>query len=347
MYKLAVITLLIFAVFVLVGGKNKKFGEYFVVPTQEKGYFYGDLYAFSEIEKFKIKIPTSPLVLQTSTLQSADIIAFGDSFFEVSYETSTLPRLLQNATGLSVFAPLETVDNPLLYLEQAGYVKGRPKIMILETVERYAIQRASMYSAARLPIKGSASVKKTINKIAYDIFDGTNIDYFFKHNVIVNPFRLALKELNFTLFNRIDRRIGAYTVDPPTLFYFEEVNFANNFSAPSFTPGIAEQVKVLSDTLLERYNIVLMYVVIPDKYSIYHSILPNSRYNGFLIELQAQLNARDVISPNVYGAFMNHVGVPNAPLLYYPNDTHFTPVAKDMLVQALKGWLHDVVRQFN
>jgi len=320
------------AIFVLIGGKIKSFGRIFLATTDKKGVSYGDLYTIGEIDAFRFPI-TGVSSNEKDTIDSAKVIAMGDSFLGIKFGSKVLPNELEDDIKLPVYGVPVTIEDPLKYLESIHYQKGAKKIIIVESVEREVVSRALSYGTPAATASADWSLKKEIDDIDYAIFDMTDVDYFFKHNIFINPVRLFLKNLNFSLLGRMDSRIGAYSLQPPMLFYFEEVNFDKNLHNTELAPKVADNIKKLANTLQQKYNLEMIYVVIPNKYTIYNDLDKQGSYNGFMPRLQTELAKRQINYVDLYSDYMaNRNG---SQLLYYPNDSHFTPWGKKILADEL------------
>lgn len=323
-------TAVFYSIFILIGSKFHSIGEKFLVQYESENFSFGDLYSMSELKEFKQKISRVPTT-QTTTIETAEIIFLGDSFSTTDFESTTIPSQLADALKKPIFHEQELTADPIPYLKKINFKKGKPKILILETAERAVIDRALKYGATNTQTANYKVINNGEN-FSYGIFESIRVDYFFKHNILINAIRLYIKQLNFKLFKRIDSRIGSYSLNPPMLFYLDEVAFGKMKNVPM--TKIADSIKNLNETLKNEYNLTLIYLVIPNKYTIYNDWVNDGSYNGFLIGLQDELTNRWVLSPDIFRAYIDYRNISDE-LLYYPNDTHFTPVGKKIVVKKL------------
>ncbi len=325
------------AILLLVGTKSKTFGKKLLAEQGPNNISYGDLYGMCGLPEFKFPIPVVDFN-STSTLEEAGTITLGDSFFQAKFESKGLPDLLADNLKKTVFDPHEIIGNPLVYLAQHHYQKTKSKTIVVETIERYAAKRAASYDE-KIIVDDSTTTKqnfkKTINDAAYEIFDQTDLNYFFKHNLLINPLRIFINDLEFKTLGLVNDNIGRYSITPPMLFYSEEVDFDTDQHVTDNIDVLAQKIKWLDDTLKEKYNLDMIYVVIPNKYTVYNYLDKNGSYNNFIPELQTRLEKEKVNYVDLYTPYMNYVKNPNAPLLYYPNETHYSAVGKNILVQEL------------
>jgi len=78
----------------------------------------------------------------------------------------------------------------------------------------------------------------------------------------------------------------------------------------------------------------LIYVVIPNKYSIYGDYADKGyRYDGFIPRLTERLAARGVKSVDLYSLYLGRKKA-GSPPLYYSSDTHYTALGKALAVDA-------------
>lgn len=336
------LAVVLFALFILVGGKIKTFGRIFLPTQSEKNISYGDLYTISELNDFHLPIPTVKST-NKSSMENANIFAFGDSFLGSHFGIKNLPSLLEDNLKMPVFAVPVAVENPLAYLESINYKKGAAKIVIVESVERYAVNRGLAYTTPTKSPTNISSWRKRVNDLDYAIFDTTDIDYFFKHNIFINPIRLFLKNLNFSLFGRIDSRISVFSLNPPMLFYFEEVNFDKNIQNAKLAPKVANNIKILGEILKNKYNLDMVYVVIPNKYTIYNYLDKHGSYNYFIPRLQSELSKQKVNYVDLYTPYM--LNRTNERPLYYPNDSHFAPLGKEIMAEELGKKIKQILKK--
>jgi hypothetical protein len=96
-----------------------------VIPEYWENTKYGELYNFNRIEHFKEDLPPSDIKYRFKTnhpkLEEADILTFGDSFFDFARLT-TFPERLGDTLQKRVY--YSRYDYPLNKLAENNYVKG-------------------------------------------------------------------------------------------------------------------------------------------------------------------------------------------------------------------------------
>jgi hypothetical protein len=292
----------------------------------------GDLYRLCEVDRFRETI-RSVASAPTAPLEQAEIVTLGDSFFNSSLESDLFANELAREGGYAVHNLtsadfFEPQSYPLAYLQASGYRPDRRRILILESVERTSLERTGTYLAAA----GASSNR--LNALAFRVLKNNDVEYFFKNNEVTHPVFKWLKNARFEWFGVIDRAIGAYTLHPDMLFYQRDMQFAAEPKPDAVLDAAADRVARLAETLRRQYDLDLLYVVIPDKYSVYRDYLPHeSRYDLYVPRLVARLLSRGVHAVDLYAAFMEKRRSSNEQL-YFVTDTHYTAAGKAILVDA-------------
>ncbi|MGD2035569.1 MAG: hypothetical protein PVF73_10965, partial [Bacteroidales bacterium] len=84
------------------------------------------------------------------------------------------------------------------------------------------------------------------------------------------------------------------------------------------------------------YNMELVYLPLPAKYTLYHNIINDDTYNGLLPKIFNGLDDRGVRYVNIYNEFKN-----SDTLLYYRTDSHWNEkgieIAYNKLIDYIKN----------
>lgn len=334
-----------FFIITLAGVKLKSFGRPLLALNHSDYYYFGDLYELTKLLRFKEKLLVNK-EFNNSDIKDADIITMGDSFFEANYFSPKVPTELAKRTWKKVHHVkredfLAANDNPLAYLKKIGYTKGDKKYLVLETVERYALERSVTYindSTAPVDYSGSSAGSQRTYKIK-NLIEPAYLQYFFYNNWLVAPFNVLGKNFRFELLNELPQSAPVAAKELPMLFYYEDVNF-NKVNAPDeYVNLMAKNVKSLRDTLLDRYNLELIYVNVPTKYSIYGYLDKNFKeYNNFIPKTYAAIAKNNVNTFDLYSLYRKEENI-EEDLLYYGGDSHFTPRAKNILVNEILRYI--------
>jgi hypothetical protein len=327
--------------FALVEKKNPEYFEF----TK-----YGEQYYANYINHFRENLPKPidkyRLSDRNPSLEDADIIAFGDSFFDFSRQKTVAERL-HDSLGLLVHAEvgfLETKDwYPLYYLNENKYQPNHKRILIYEVVER------NIHDRFLLPHQLSFEEKQKDGNPVSLIFKNTR-DFIFNSNseklftvmlqgsYLTNWIYCKIATLKFDLFGFISARTPVYSLDKfevPMLFYDITVSdkptgFYFNHT-DEMIKTYCDNISDLSHKLMTNYNLKLIFVPVPNKYTIYHNKMnPGTEYGNFLPRLYVELASRKISFINLYEDFKA-----SESLLYYGTDEHWNKNGVDIAVKNM------------
>ncbi|MGE0267458.1 MAG: hypothetical protein AB7S78_03230 [Candidatus Omnitrophota bacterium] len=323
-----------FCLFVVVCGKFKDIGRQFIHLNETDEFTYGDLYKMCLVDLYRERIDKRPIGKQSSNLDDFDVIAFGDSFFRSNLGSESFAQELAKKSGLKVYyldsdEYFQNDTNPLLFLKSKNYKKGSRKILIYQSVERYSLDGAKKLVSDQISADYSG-------RWTEKVFDNDDLDYFFKDNRVIYPVVKWVANVKFHLLGEIDARIANYSVKPKMLFYKPGVEFNYRKKEPADFVMLAENLAYLRKTLHEEYNIELIYVVIPNKFTIYSEYADKEyRYDNYLSEVAGIMSREHVPFINVYSMYKDYRQRDDSQRLYYMNDSHYTPFGKAMIVEAV------------
>jgi hypothetical protein len=342
------------AIFFLVAGKNKELGRKFLYQDDGSGiyrgadginYLGGDLFNFSEVNNFKEKIKITKLQ-ESSSIAEADIILKGDSFFNTGFDSVPVPNVLEKNTGKKVFykATSGREITPLKYLEEINYQTGEEKYFILETVERNSVERARGLASDFKDInnKNVTSVEAPTRlsnlktKIKQLVFDRVDVEYFIKNNFLFKPINVWFKNQAFNWLGDINSKTPLYLENPKLLFFDSEINFNQDKSKLNSINELADNISQEAKLIKEKYNLIFVYLIIPNKFSIYGDLVVGGKpYDNFIPILQQALDERGVKYVDIYQAFNDyHIKNPTD-ILFYAGDTHYSPTGKQIVTNAI------------
>ncbi len=307
---------------------------------------YGELYYHSCIPEFRIEFDNQygkyTVSDKNSDIAEADILTYGDSFFDLAFQ-KCIPELLADTLDKKVFSYV-TMDqyrsNPFYLLTERGYThNSEPKPFIYETVERL------------LPYKFRKEFPTSFN-LRYEDIDKKALrtqikEFAFKQNS-ENLYDLALKQsyltaklyslismIKFNLFGYISPMTSIYKTNPePWLFYkMEYTDELGGFYYPYTDAEIqnyAENIFQLQNNLKSLYNLDLVFLPVPTRYTICHKMVNDDLYNNFLPRLYKELDKRGITYVNIYSEFAN-----SNDILYYGTDTHWNPKGVDITLKLI------------
>jgi hypothetical protein len=310
------------------------------IEMEEKIGIYGDLYYLCRVDIFKTKLDSfvkeNKINYNNTNIEDAETLIFGDSFFDDRRGIQNIPELLSDSLNRKIFYRNEAF--PLSIISKKYNSNKKEKILIYEATERRVsndFNKQHTYSANNY--QNVANVLKFIEP--YDIEN--KYQFLLSRSVISSRLYSNLTNLKFSLFGLISDLTPVYLETQPWLFYFQEVNGKNTSFYYQHTQleidNIANNIQSLSLNLKEKNNIDFIFVMIPNKYTLYHNILNNDTYNNFIPRLQNELKKRTVSYIDIYELFKK-----SKEILYYPTDTHFNKKGKVLVFYALKKRLLEI-----
>jgi hypothetical protein len=98
---------------------------------------------------------------------------------------------------------------------------------------------------------------------------------------------------------------------------------------------MAFNISLLGKILKEKYDLELIYVIMPTKYTVYGKYHDDFMgYNNFIPSVLDSLEKLEVNTFDTYSLYTNALDI-DKDFLYYSGDTHFTPRGKKMLVNEI------------
>ena len=315
----------------------------FLIEEKRPEYFefteYGELYYFSQISHFKEELP-KPINKfryseKQSNLEEADIITFGDSFFDFSRVT-TVPVRLADSLDAEVHAIYSFY--PFRYFNKINYNGTKNKIFIYETVERMIPSRFAQVqnSHPELIDCGSPGFARTILDWVFPVNVEERFSTLLKGTYITSPGYSAISTIKFDNFGYISSKTPVYSLqEKPWLFYYESVNdeitgfyyHHSNEEVEMYCDNIAK----MSADLKNKYNFDFLFCPIPNKYTVYFSKVDvNARYDDFLPRIYKGLEIRGVNYVNIYDEFVRADTV-----LYFGTDSHWNDKGAQIAVEKI------------
>lgn len=342
---------LIINTFIILCGKIHPLGKLFLVPelnyqTDYPGYRYGDLYRFSHVSLFKELIPNSPPSPNTCTIDDCDVLLIGDSFFESSIDGDRFGVSLELASKYKVFDitynRVEPSFRPLQYLESVNYKNAKRKILILETVERYVPDRV-LQSYLDENSK-YLQIKEFIKNNSDDFLKNKDLKFFYDNNIFTEKLINVKADLNFYLFNQINDMTPVYSIEPPMLFYKDEFEFDTAYKSDDKIENIVNHLIKLNKILNDRYNLELVILVIPNKFSVYCDYVSEKyKYDDFIPKLTEKLLSKNINTIDLYSALIVSKHNSKQDLLYYYSDTHFNSLGKGIVLNECNKLLNSIL----
>lgn len=315
-----------------------------VIPEYWENTKYGELYNFNRISQFKEDLPPSSIKYRYTdkhpSIHEADIITFGDSFFDFT-RLITFPEKLGDTLNRKVY--YARYDYPLNTLSEQGYTKGLPKILLYETAERYIPARFSEPHENQYKPDTRGVLRKALSSVWHTAFvKDSEIRYslLLSRSYLTEKLYALIATFKFNTFGYIAETTPVYSLNQnvPWLFYYEEVNDdVTSFYYSHSDEDIqryCDNIADLRTKLKERYNLEMVFMPVPCKYTIYHKFVNNDAYNNLLPKIYAGLDARKVPVIKLYDQFMQ-----SQEILYYGTDTHWNEKGLKMAIDITLKYL--------
>ncbi|MFA5403487.1 MAG: hypothetical protein WC358_00985 [Ignavibacteria bacterium] len=317
------------------------------IEIKDKGN-YGDLYILNLIDNFKIPLPEElpPFKLsgKNSNPNDADILIYGDSFFDGKARGKQLPEKLYDTLKKKVFFN-DRISRYLLDLEKQNYSSKRKKIFLLE-IAQYNIPK--VFSNLQ-PLEEKKPSKLDEYRIIFPIGYEKKYLYLLQHSILTYKMHTTIVNFMFDYLGCIPPITPVYIKDPPWLFENQDLDETTKISfyykySNEELQNICNNIEDLSEKLYEKYNLKLVFLPIPNKYTFYHKLLNNDTYNNFIPALCNELKKRNIGVIEIYEEFLK-----SDKILYYPTDTHYNQDGDNIVLKKILEYLNsntDLLKQF-
>ncbi len=300
-----------------------------IIPEYWENTRYGELYYFNFVRHFRHEpLPPSSVKYRFTEkhpdLDEADMLLFGDSFFDFA-RLETFPEALGDSLGEKTF--FARMDRPLQYLAEQGYETDEEKVIIFESAERYIPTRFTVPHRADLIIDQRSPVRQEAAEIRDYLFEpNTALLYhtLLKRSYLTTGLFSLFATLKFDVFGYISEFTPVYTLEEevPWLFYYDQLNEEPGSFYYQYTQEeidtYCDNIADLADKLNEHYNLKMVFMGIPSKYTVNHTLINDDPYNNFLPRIQAGLEQRGVPYIPLFEEYIESQEV-----LYFGTDTHW------------------------
>lgn len=331
--------ILLISLFVILNGKIPVIGRNFL--TEEKVFadgkkrMLGDLYRFCRVDYYREEFPYIDNPGSKFMPDSAEIFVFGDSFFNTMMDTVNVAMAIRNITGKNVFNSLDyngiVFNNPLGFFKKFQIKAKHRRILIIESAERY-----SYLNALKSYMKDSENYDFFYYKamITRSIMLG-DTEYWLSNSVFTEKFINFKSSFYFNNFGVISTEISDYSKSPKFLFYSEELNFNKMRKPDDEIRRISDNVNKLAEILDRNYNMSLIYMIIPNKYTLYGKYADqNYVYDNYIPEVYSRLNA-NTNAVNLYEIYSKIKEEHPDDFLYFTSDTHFNLRGREIAINEI------------
>lgn len=302
------------------------------IPEYWENTKWGELYYFNHIAHFREKnLPDYKekyrFTRKHPTLNEAEILCFGDSFFDFSRMT-TFPERLGQETGQKVY--YARFDRPVEYLMENNFQGGNADYFLYETAERFLHDRFENPQDLDPAPDDRSQLRKSLAELRDFIFlEDSELLYaqLLNRSYLTTHIYSAISTIKFDWFGQISSVTPLYSLDyeRPWLFAGTQVgNTPRSFyydHSDTEIKNYCDNIEALANKLESTYDLKFIFMIIPSKYTIYHGLLNDDEYNNFIPRIERELAKRDIPVVKLYNEFINNK---DQDLLYYGTDTHWT-----------------------
>ena len=328
-YSMYVAGILSFVVFVSV--RFNHLPEAMVVDGIED---YGELYHQTYIDLFAVKTESKEhyrkrLYDPERDINEAEILTFGDSFFEFPLEKPFSLRLADTLNRTVYHANCYYV---LEYLDTVNYIKGPPKILILDIVERYFPYLFS--EEHRLFLNQNPTSENSLYSKIFLKDAERKYTAFLQKSIFTHYLYSRVNTLKFNTLGYLPSKVPKYSRDPLMAFYIETVN---DGVTSAYYEWEDEQIEEMCDEILElkvalkkKYNLELLLMPMPNSYTIYRNLIGDTRYNNLLPRLYRGLSNRNIQHIQLMDAYLAA-----DEMVYHSTDTHWNKKGQDIALKLV------------
>lgn len=257
-------------------------------------------------------------------VEQADVLIIGDSFIAGTGLTQDdlLSNKLRGKFGkdFKVYNMAPSSFAKFDYFLRLGIVK-RPKTIIFVMVERHLPDP--------LYVKPTSGIKSKM--VHYPFFGklSAGIDKAFRFS--------SLKWLNARIHGY--KGNGLTAVNDSTMFFLEGFRQKHAKTDLARTVRIIKSYQAYCDSL----GIQFLYLPMPDKETVYFEQVPFPKQADYLVRQDSLLQAAGIATVNTLGLY-NTYRETHTEVLYQPDDSHWSPIATELVSEELHGILTEKFR---
>lgn len=246
-----------------------------------------------------------------SDIRNPEVLFIGDSFFDdpfLSYFdglshnfSSSMNIASAGCSGFEVFNELS----------ENGYFTVMPKFIVIEIVERNVYNWSELFEQ----IERKRLKTMPYNLMGLDLLLGNNCKGFSSCNMPV-----------FSMNSKTSRIGTPRVLEDNRVIYFYR-NSITEFNARHLVKVLDSMKKTMNH--FEKYGSSIVFLVAPDKESIYPELFPSSH----LPRIQNSFDSVQIPYIDMYSAMMQS---PQRKDFYYDGDTHWNQNAYKLLIEKIR-----------
>lgn len=298
--------------------ENTKYGELYYINNFIKDFQEKNLPHYIRKYRHSEKHPE---------INNADILVYGDSFFDFS-RMVTIPERIADTLHQTVYYQRMFDDHrPVIYLQKDHYTGNEPKLLLYETAEIYLPQRFLEKHDTVLEADNRGILRKMMAEFRDQVFlkDGEmKYSVLLQRSLLTNDIYTGIATFKFRNLHYITESTPVYSLkyDIPWLFYSDDVNpdvstFYDRYTDADIN-AMCDNIADVAAVLKRQYNLEFVFVPIPNKYTLYHNLVNNDAYSGFLPKIYEGLHKRNIPVVELYDVYQD-----SDEILFYGTDTHW------------------------
>jgi hypothetical protein len=309
---------------------------------------YGDNYRDVKLKPFQIRLPDAvgePLRQSPPGATAGDdLFVTGDSYLPENRGHEPFVRQLSQKLGEPAYFASLPPGGPvcLFQKETPGAQARRKRIVVLERAERFLPELAR--PAACVPIvEPPAGARLLVRKLFNQVFMDSEerLRYLLLNSLLTAPLVETWNTQLYLRLGMLPELTPAVSLDPPYLFSRVEVDpeLSTSFYYPhddALISAIADNLERAAAKLRSDYGAELVFMPVPNKYTLYHRFARPDPYDDFLPRLYKELARRNVRYVDLYSPFM---ASPES--VYLPTDSHWNgrgvSLALDAALPVIRG----------
>jgi len=308
----------------------------------------GDLGRLSYQFKSLYPRPTNTTTLEIKHVEFSnwdgeqyDVLTIGDSFsngfamgenpyYQDYISTNHRLRTLNYPYNFGIENPIEII---LELLHNKTLDKIKPKIIIIESVERHAVERFSKpidWNHTH-SIRDTSYVIKQLNKDPSTISIINNANYKFVLYSLLYKFQSTPTALNNVYKVELNQKLFSSEDSRSLLFSALDITNLSN-TTQSNIDKLNTNFNILAQ-ILQKNNISLIFLPAVDKYNLYSPYIHNNYFKQSVFFEKLRPKDKDY-----YFVDTKNILQPLLPLvkdLYYPDDTHWSNIAAKSIVDQI------------
>jgi alginate O-acetyltransferase complex protein AlgJ len=257
-------------------------------------------------------------------IEQADVLIIGDSFIAGTGLTQDdlLSNKLQSkmGKGFKIYNMAPSSFAKFDYFLRLGIIK-KPKMIIFVMVERHLPD--PLYQIPTTDFKSKL--------VKYPIYGSYTA-------IMDKAFRFSsLKWLNARIHHYYGN--GLRAVNDSTMFFLEGYRQKHAKSDLARTVRTIKSYKKYCDNL----GIKFLYLPMPDKETVYYEQVPIAKQADYLVREDSMLNTSGVATIKTLGLY-NNFRKTHSEVLYQPDDSHWNPIATELVSEELYKFLNGKIK---